>query len=276
MEDVNVDEYLKKFNVKQLKQVVGLYHKPKAIPLKGLKKPDLIELSKVLMEHGIYKTDKKPRKYGAGILDFFRSPKKAYNNVSTNTIKKYGNSYIQSIKIVRTPIMSIIQKALNILTIGKNPFDRLYHLAMICDVGQSSVVIEKNEVINISTNYKITDQTEQMKVYLRKAVTLNQLLANGQKQMGDKWFTYSGLENNCQSFIMGILTGNQINDPKAKAFVKQDLTSLIKKLPKGTGAIMDATTNLAARFNQAVGGSDNKKEVKQGGRKSLYSSNEFT
>ena len=94
--------------------------------------------------------------------------------------------------------------------------------------------------------------------------------------MGDKWFTYSGLENNCQSFIMGILTGNQINDPKAKAFVKQDLTSLIKKLPKGTGAIMDATTNLAARFNQAVGGSDNKKEVKQGGRKSLYSSNEFT
>ena len=165
MEDVNVDKYLKKFNVKQLKQVVGLYHKPKAIPLKGLKKPDLIELSKVLMEHGIYKTDKKPRKYGAGILDFFRSPKKAYNNVSTNTIKKYGNSYIQSIKIVRTPIMSIIQKAINFLTIGKNPYDKLYHLAMICDVGQSSVVIEKNEVINISTNYKITDQTEQMKVY---------------------------------------------------------------------------------------------------------------
>lgn len=261
METIDVDAYLKPMSVKQLKALIGLYHKPRSIKIGKMKKNQLLELCKVLMAEGVSRKDRKtpPRKYGSGLMDFFKSPKKAYNNVSTNTIKKYGNSYIQSMKVVRTPIMGILNKALDVISFGQfskhNPYDKLFHLALIADIGGQSIVIEKNEVINISMSYKVSAKTEQMKVYLKKAVTLNDLLANTEKSMGvDRFFLYDGLKNNCQNFVISVLKANGMSNPTVDKFVLQDLTQLRDKLPSHVGKAMNAVTDLGARANAAMGG----------------------
>ena len=263
MEAPDIDQYLKSLDKKGLKKVVGQFHKPRDIKIKNMKKDELKRLCEVLMKAGETKTERKtkPTQYGAGLLDFFKPIKKEYNNVSTNTIKKYGNSYIQSMKVVRTPIMKMLEKALDVISFGQfskaNPYDKLYHLALVCDIGSgSSVIIEKNETINISTSYKITDKTEQIKVHLKKAITLNQLLENGQKHMGNRWFPYDPLSNNCQNFIKGILDGNSLNNSMVNSFVFQDLTELKRKLPSYVGKIARVVTDTGARFNQAIGGAN--------------------
>jgi hypothetical protein len=205
---------------------------------------------------------------GAGFFDFFKAPKKAYNNTSKNTLKKFGAAPIVHIEIVRTPIVAMLDKVINFISLGKFKvmkdkvgYDKLFHLAMVVKVAAGNgmnkpIVVEKNEVVNVSAGFNVKNTTQTINVNLNgKALTLNEMLENTRRTIGDgPFFLYDALKNNCQDFILNILKVNGLADNENVAFVKQDVETIAKGLPEHVKKFMNFTTNLGARVNQAIGG----------------------
>ena len=49
--------------------------------------------------------------------------------------------------------------------------------------------------------------------------------------MGDKFLPYQSANNNCQIFVMGVLSGNGLNNSERTSFVKQNTKSIFKNNP---------------------------------------------
>ena len=271
-----MDEYLNSLSLLELKHFIKLYENHR--PLNSLKtKEDLKEELKELMTNGTYRCLAKCKKNcdcfyqkkdleGAGFIDLFRAPKKEYSNSSKKTLKTYGSSIIKSISVVRTPILGIIDKVINALTFGKLKsfkskynYDSLFHLALLFKIEHNntikSIIIEKNEIINISSGFSSKTTTEYFEVPLNNPnLTLNTVLDNTLKKIGpQKYFLYDGIKNNCQDFIQAILNSNNLLNQSINNFVKQDISELADKLPKNVKKIMNITTDTAARLQHFVG-----------------------
>ena len=70
--------------------------------------------------------------------------------------------------------------------------------------------------------------------------------------MGNDYFTYDAMTNNCQRFIKSAILANpplQQENPEAFRFVEQDITGLQRDLSSTTKNIFKGTTDLAARLN---------------------------
>jgi len=196
------------------------------------------------------------------IKDFF-SPKKFYNNKTTKMLSQYGNVDIKELTIARTPIMDIINKSLNIISLGKwdkllkdNGYDKLFHLALIANIGSNkNLIIEKNEVINVSTDYKTNKDTEFFKLYLNnKKFSINHMLDNTRKRIGDnKFFLYDGLKNNCQVFCKECLITENLYTKQAENFLFQSMENIIKNISPSTYKIMNFTTNTGGLVNKMLG-----------------------
>lgn len=209
---------------------------------------------------------------GAGIFDLFKkpiqavknffSPRMGYNNTTNKNLTQWGNLIIKDLTIARTPIMGILDKTINILSLGKfnklkaeNSFDKLFHLSLIANVGQKSLVVEKNEVINVNTTYKVSSDTEVLKVPLDdKKFTLNMMLDETRKRIGDNMFyLYDPFKFNCQVFIKDLLSTMGLYGEKEKNFLFQDLTDIAQKMPSLTKKVMKFTTDLGAVANKIMG-----------------------
>jgi hypothetical protein len=118
------------------------------------------------------------------------------------------------------------------------------------------IVVEKNEVVNVSAGFNVKNTTQTINVNLNgKALTMNEMLENTRRTIGDgPFFLYDALKNNCQDFILNILKVNGLADNENVAFVKQDVETIAKGLPEHVKKFMNFTTNLGARVNQAIGG----------------------
>ncbi len=209
---------------------------------------------------------------GSGIFDFLKKPiafikdvfKPTYklNNVSTRTLNQYGNKPISSISVYRTPIMNIIDTFLNLLSFGKFDeaknkygYDKLFHLALVCIVDNKQIIVEKNEVINISTSYSVSDNTETMPIDLGNVkFTLNEMLERTKQSMTDTLFyQYSSTSNNCQDFLIAILSSNNLLNSTNQAFIKQNISELLKELPSYATKFSDFITDNFARISRLLG-----------------------
>jgi hypothetical protein len=227
---------------------------------------------------------------GSGIFDFFKpvtktiknvitkpittvksflAPRQGFNNTSTKNLNLYGSLIVQNMKIARTPILSILDKTINLISLGKwdtlkkeagDRYDKLFHLALIADLGNKSLVIEKNEVINIDTSYKVDKNTEFLAVNLGdKKFTIREMLAKTQERMGNQLFwNYQPFTNNCQFFVRECLISEDLYTKEAENFLFQDLTEIAKKMPSISKKIMSLTTTAGGFFNKILGkGKDN-------------------
>jgi hypothetical protein len=216
---------------------------------------------------GELKKQKRTRKVkGAGLFDDIRNKfiiQKKYNNKSTKTLKDFGNNKIIGLKIMRTPIMGILNTVLNGISFGQwgkslknNNYDTLFHLALIADTdGGRQIVIEKNEQINISTSYNVSDKSESQIVDLKGLnITVNELLEKTRNSVGDdKYYLYDGLSNNCQWYIRYILESNGLYSEEAKSFLFQSMEEIKKEIQPYVGKIMNAVTNTGAIVAQLLG-----------------------
>jgi len=218
---------------------------------------------------------------GAGIFDLFKKPIKAvkqffsprqdFNNTTKKNLNQYGNLEIKRLTIIRTPIMNVLDKTLNLISFGKwnklkkeYGHDKLFHLALIANLGTKNLVIEKNEVINVNTSFKMGKESETMDVDLKgKKFTVNQMLDATRQIMGEqKFYSYNGFTNNCQTFIKNCLLSMGLYDDEENKFVFQELSELAQKFPSLSKKIMNATTHLGAITNKLTGrGELKKKEI---------------
>lgn len=182
-------------------------------------------------------------------------------------LEQYGNGVIVGLAVRREPIKSFINTALNWLTKGKwdmakreANYDNLFHLGLVADVEVGNEVkrllIEKNEVINITTSFGQASDVEMLplSVPTNPPITLNQLLENARRDMGENFFLYDAFKNNCQDFIYNLLNSSGILTERASAFIKQPIEVLLKRLPSYTPIAARAITDIAGIANRVIYG----------------------
>jgi hypothetical protein len=231
---------------------------------KGRGRPKKNKIEEVKKDEPVKKRGR-PKK-GGGLFDDIKNKfivQKKYNNKSTKTLKDFGNGKIIGLKIMRTPIMGILNTVLNGISFGQwgkalksNNIDTLFHLALIADTDAGrQIVIEKNEQINISTSYNVNEKSESQIINLNGLIiTVNEMLEKARQSVGDdKYFLYDGLSNNCQWYIRYILESNGLYSEQAKSFLFQSLDEIKKDIQPYVGKVMNAVTDTGAIVSQLLG-----------------------
>jgi len=177
-------------------------------------------------------------------------------------LSKYGNEIITGITIGRAPVPSLLTGALNAVSLGQfgknlenSPYDTLFHLYILVKLQNgTTLLVEKNEVINMSVNPKSIKGSELKAVSpIPSNLSVNQMLEKAKSVQGGKYFKYSARDNNCQDFILAILTGNNIGNSEDKTFVKQDTKQLFNELP-ALRKISNTITDIGAKVNEITTG----------------------
>ena len=113
------------------------------------------------------------------------------------------------------------------------------------------IIVEKNEVINLEVSQppRPKEEVEDITSNIPQGLTINELMNNTRKTMGDSdFFNYSAKTNNCQDMILNILDANDIGDDSDREFVKQDTDFLFENLPF-LRKFSNTITTLGARAN---------------------------
>ena len=201
------------------------------------------------------------------ITDVSKGIRKDYPPSSRRTLEKYGNWTVVGLTIRRDPVQSAINTAFNIITLGAwnkakeaENMDKLFHLGIVATVKdgnqEQQILIEKNEVINIGMPKKIEPDSSFLQVPTpNPPVSLRTFMDRGEaRRPGGDFFRYDPFANNCQDFVAVLLVGNSVYTNQARAFVKQDVSSLISRLPSYTHAFARGITDLGGIANVALEG----------------------
>jgi hypothetical protein len=180
-------------------------------------------------------------------------------------LEKYGNEKITAIKVGRQPISGYIRKILNLLSLGKLEkglkelkYDDLFHLYMYIKLSNGKTFhLEKNQRIAI---YEEGVKGETIDVPLKSPITVIDFIEKAKKRMGDKFYPYSAIENNCQNFIANVLSANGLLNDSSRKFIHQDVESLFKKIPDYVKIIANKVTDVAGRAETVLEGNGKKKQ----------------
>lgn len=202
---------------------------------------------------------------GKRIADIGGAVQRAVGNITAyppkvqDFLNKYGKNIVQNVTIRRTPIKSFITRALDFLSFGKFSelkkqygYDNFYHLSMVFEFNDESnvmrtAVLEKNQIINLNLGYSNEAGTEIMKANVPPNLTIETMLNNTKAKMGDtNFFTYDAFQNNCQIFLMNVLSANGMLTETLQKFILQPVDELVKKLPGYVAPVARALTDVAA------------------------------
>lgn len=187
-----------------------------------------------------------------------------YSTKAKKVLNELGEVEIKSAKIIRIPVPDYLVELLNVVSFGdfkkklkETEYDKIFHLAIVFDTTKGRVLVEKNEVINISKDIpKVVEGYEEKEIQINNKTNLNEILRNTQKAQGDKYFKYSAYDNNCQNFILTLLKSNNLGSESDYSFVKQNTEELFRSSPY-LRKLSNTITDVASRFTgrgKKVGG----------------------
>ena len=202
-------------------------------------------------------------------------------NESRKTLEEVGDKVINNITIIRTPVNKTLVSILDTLSFGyfkqlmeNHGFDKFFHLALVLSIDGRYVILEKLAEVNISFNYKksYTELSEATTVEnYQGGLTLNQMVNKTREFMGDKlFFDYDAFTNNCQNFIMSVLTANGLDNQRNKEFVFQDIKEIYNELEKKASYLSPfakMTTRLGAWWNKLTGAGQTRRGTEPNGGK---------
>tara|TARA_B110000046_G_C13015223_1_gene408385 strand:+ start:347 stop:3523 length:3177 start_codon:yes stop_codon:yes gene_type:complete len=204
---------------------------------------------------------------GGGFRDLFRGVRTDYPPKVMKFLGQYGGQPITNITVFRQPLARALTSAMNFLSMGKwksqakkHSYDTFYHLGMILELEDgTNVICEKNDVLNIGIGElpqninRLGGGTIQIK--LQRPIPLMRFLDEGEKVLGDKFFTYNPFTNNCQVFVLVCLKSNRIWNAQLKEFIYQDIKDVVKAQPTFFQKLAPAVTQMASKFNSVTQGS---------------------
>lgn len=172
----------------------------------------------------------------------------------------YGGQPLKTITIVRTPVVSIIQKILNLVSNGgynatkqKYKYDDVFHLYMIFyyeDPNIPPVRFDKNEIVQMNVG-GLNDGGERMSIDAQK-ITPSALFFNANRVAGYHLWDYTPDMYNCQNFVITMLKSSNLLTPEVQKFVLQDAPALIASLPSAVGTALVTITNIASWFRSKI------------------------
>ena len=190
---------------------------------------------------------------------------KEYTNKVKRELEKNGDKRITAMRIARRPINNIIEKALDLVSIGKWSqlrkkyyYDKLFHLSLQLTLEDGTVYsFEKFDVVSLYEEKRCSDkgvECTDITEYEENSLTLNDLVKNPLDSMSNEsYFVYSPFEFNCQAFISGILKHHGLLSDKNKNFINQDLKDIISNLPTFTKWFAKTFTDISAKIKELRG-----------------------
>jgi hypothetical protein len=173
-----------------------------------------------------------------------------------------GQDVVTTLQLIRKPMDSYVKELLQGISWGAykgavqdSPYDEMFHLSLLVN-GQYR--LEKNEVIALTdAPAKLPKNAQFMRVALvsntAATLTLRSLLEKTKEYMGDENFTnYHARSNNCQSFVMGVLHGNNLATELLHDFTYQDAETIFAQMPEYTTAVAVAMTDAAAVADKLI------------------------
>ena len=166
-------------------------------------------------------------------------------------IKAHGRDKIQSLAMMRAPVAKPGVMAMQLLTLGKwdefkkrGGVDEVYHTSIIVN---GNIVLEKLDKVEgrVDAGYAKMPGAELYPIAVKGDITIADFLEKGRRQMGEAFYTYSAFKNNCQSWVMNMVSANGLLTEDGKRFIKQDIDKLIKELPELTKTAAVKITDVA-------------------------------
>lgn len=194
---------------------------------------------------------------GRILLESIRDVKSKYPENVQRLLNTIGNKKVSNINICRSVVPRYLEILLNIISLGKfgqaklkNNFDKFYHLYMTFEIDNKKYMLEKNQLINLSSAPK---KCEEMVSVSGGGFTLNEMLENARKKLGDtNFFTYDAFQRNCQAFITAILKANNISTPESEKFIYQNIEGLKKDLPNYVPKVTKFLTDIGGIADTAI------------------------
>lgn len=222
------------------------------------------EIHEVLSGSGLFDSLVKGAKAIIGrVSDIAKGIRRDYPPDVRVLLAEISNKPIIAMNIRRDPIRSFLNTAINLITLGKwnqarkdYAYDKVFHLGVEFELGDGRVyVAEKNQTLNIAPTLPSDKDTERLPVKLPATpLTVGEMLAKTQAVQGDRYFLYDAFDNNCQDWIVDLLTANGLSTPENTAFVKQPLEGVLRTLPGYTSKVARVATDLGALASVAIKG----------------------
>jgi chorismate mutase len=176
-----------------------------------------------------------------------------------NLLNSIGQEKVSSITLIRTPLSKATKILLNIASFGQLQqkmkdigIDELFHLSMLIN-GQYE--LEKNEVIKMRVNPNaIKSNSQTLDVPVSGDITIQQLMDNTQKQMGQNYGSYDAKTNNCSVFLSNVLSSNGLSNENTNIFVNQKTDELFNAFPSLSKKIVDLGTTAGAVVERQISG----------------------
>jgi len=170
-------------------------------------------------------------------------------------LKAHGAEKITSMAVGRTPIAKAVDIGFDIMSGGKFGeakkklgVDNFFHLFLIIN---GKYRIEKNETVN-ELSYSKSEKEENMNVPV-KELTIDELIQRSSKGIEkDFWLNYNPLQNNCQQWVLKVLTKNDLITSEIRSFVNQDMEALLKELPHELPEQAQQITDVASFVNRIL------------------------
>jgi hypothetical protein len=191
--------------------------------------------------------------------------KEAFSNKIKSILKKHGDKKIRAIRIGRRPINSKVEKAFNLISLGKWEenrkkyyYDTLFHLFLILNLDDGTIIsFEKNSIVTMNENDGRCSMKEVECLelpYPNNSITLDELVKKPLERIGkEKYFVYEAFKQNCQIFISDVLKTFNLFSPKAKEFIYQDISEIVKRLPFFVKFIAKTVTDIDATKSKITG-----------------------
>lgn len=167
-------------------------------------------------------------------------------------IEQVGGEKVEKLTLFRYPIQ-LSKFAKFIGALKSTPYDDLIHIGVVIN---DKYLTEKDAVLNFMRSGVPSQSTDTMDVQLgTKSITINDLLENTRKRMGDQRFSeYRALSWNCQDYLQNMLEANGLSTAETTKFIKQDLEQVVKNLPSFANAISNFFTGAKAVVNRLTKG----------------------
>ena len=178
-------------------------------------------------------------------------------------LRKRYNDEIVNIKVCREPVVHVIKKTMNAISLGKFNknlkklnYDDIFHLFMVLTFKDGTTMgMERNARLSLRKDVKPKANTQCL-ADIKTNIKLGTLFENYKRSLGgdfDKIIFYDPGTNNCQDFILGILGASTLLSPTDKNFIKQDTAEAMKKTPV-LNSIIKNVVDLGVAWESVFGG----------------------
>jgi hypothetical protein len=119
--------------------------------------------------------------------------------------------------------------------------------------------LDKQEVIKLVRNQNaVKENSQTLVIPVSSTLTINEMLENTQRQMGQNYAPYDAITNNCSVFISNVLSSNGLMTDNAETFLNQKTIELFSKFPSISEKLVKFGTELGAIVDKTLYGEGDK------------------